>query len=57
MRLFESYYFVNEGFAKDMNLRIITSSNHFTKDSKRFDESLSSFAKFMNLIFDIFSRQ
>ena len=57
MRLFESYYFVNEGFAKDMNLRIITSSNHFTKDSKRIDESLSSFAKFMNLIFDIFSRQ
>ena len=57
MRLFESYYLVNEGFAKYMNLRIITSSIHFTKDSKRFDESLSSFAKFMNLIFDIFSRQ
>ena len=42
MRLLESYYLVNEGFAKDMNLRIITSSIHFTKDSKRFDESLSS---------------
>ena len=42
MRLLESYYLVNEGFAKDMNLRIITSSIHFTKDSKRSDESLSS---------------
>ena len=51
MRLLESYYLVNEGFAKDMNLRIITSSIHFTKDSKRFDESLSSWEKYFWHIF------
>ena len=34
--------FGNKGFTKDMNLRTITSSIRFIKDSKRFDESLSS---------------
>ena len=34
--------FVNKSFSKDMNFRIITSSIRFTKDSKRFVESLSS---------------
>ena len=34
--------FGNIGFSKDMNFRIITSSICFIKDSKRFDESLSS---------------
>ena len=34
--------FGNQSFSKDMNLRIITSSISFIKDSKRFDESLSS---------------
>ena len=32
----------NKRFIKDMNLRIITSSIRFIKDSKRFYESLSS---------------
>ena len=32
----------NKTFSKNMNLRIITSSIRFIKDSKRFDESLSS---------------
>ena len=32
----------NKVFSKDMNFRIITSSIQFIKDSKRFDESLSS---------------
>ena len=34
--------FGNKSFSKDMNFRIITSSIRFIKDSKRFDESLSS---------------
>ena len=34
--------FGNKGFTKDMNLRTITSLIRFIKDSKRFDESLSS---------------
>ena len=34
--------FGNIGFSKDMNFRIITSSICFIKDSKRFEESLSS---------------
>ena len=34
--------FGNKSFSKDMNFRIITSSIHFIKGSKRFDESLSS---------------
>ena len=37
--------FGNKGFSKDMNFRIITSSIRFIKDSKRFDESLSSWEK------------
>ena len=37
--------FCNKGFSKDMNFRIITSSVRFIKDSKRFDESLSSWEK------------
>ena len=35
----------NKVFSKDMNFRIITSSIQFIKDSKRFDESLSSWEK------------
>ena len=31
-----------KSFSKDMNFRIITSSINFIKDSKRFDETLSS---------------
>ena len=34
--------FGKKSFSKDMNLRIIISSIRFIKDSKRFDESLSS---------------
>ena len=34
--------FGNKRFSKDMNFTIITSSICFIKDSKRFDESLSS---------------
>ena len=34
--------FGNKSFSKDMKFRIITSSILFIKDSKRFDESLSS---------------
>ena len=34
--------FGNKSFSKDMNFRIIISSIRFIKDSKRFDESLSS---------------
>ena len=34
--------FGNKSFSKDINFRIITSSVRFFKDSKRFDESLSS---------------
>ena len=34
--------FGNKGFTKDMNLRTITSSIRFIKDSKIFDTSLSS---------------
>ena len=34
--------FGNKSFSKDMNFRIIRSSFRFIKDSKRFDESLSS---------------
>ena len=37
--------FSSKGFTKDMNLRIIMSSIRFIKDSKRFDESLSSCEK------------
>ena len=37
--------FGNKGFTKDMNLRTITSLIRFIKDSKRFDESLSSWEK------------
>ena len=37
--------FGNKSFSKDMNFRIITSSIRFIKDSKRFDESLSSWEK------------
>ena len=36
------FLFCYKGFTKDMNIRIITSSIRFIKDSKRFDESLSS---------------
>ena len=43
--------FGNKAFAKDINLRIITSSIHFIKDSKRFDESLSSWDKYFWHIF------
>ena len=34
--------FGNKSFSKGMNFRIVTMSIHFIKDSKRFDESLSS---------------
>ena len=34
--------FGNKAFTKDMNLRITTSSIRFIKDTKIFDESLSS---------------
>ena len=34
--------FGNKSFSKDMNFRINTSSVCFIKESKRFDESLSS---------------
>ena len=34
--------FGGKSFSKDMNFRIITSSVRFIKDSKRFDEALSS---------------
>ena len=34
--------FGDKSFSKYMNFRIITSSIRFIKDSKRFDESLSS---------------
>ena len=34
--------FGNRGFTKDINVRVITSSICFIKDSKRFDKSLSS---------------
>ena len=34
--------FGKKSFSKDMNFRIITSSIRFIKDSKRFDEKLSS---------------
>ena len=34
--------FGNKSFSKDMNFRIITSSIRFFKDSKRFDEPISS---------------
>ena len=34
--------FGDKRFSKDMNFRIVTSSIRFIKDSKRFDESLSS---------------
>ena len=37
--------FGNKIFSKDLNFRIITSSINFIKDSKRFDESLSSWEK------------
>ena len=37
--------FGNKSFSKDTNFRIITSSIYFIKDSKRFDESLSSWEK------------
>ena len=37
--------FGNKSFSKDMNLRVIAPSILFIKDSKRFDESLSSWEK------------
>ena len=37
--------FGDKSFSKYMNFRIITSSIRFIKDSKRFDESLSSWEK------------
>ena len=43
--------FVNKRFSKDMNFRIFTSSIRFIKDSKRFDESLSSWEKPFKYIF------
>ena len=43
--------FGNKSFSKDMNFRIITSSIRFIKDSKRFDESLSSWEKHFWYIF------
>ena len=44
--------FCNKFFSKDTNFRIITSLIHFIKDSKRFDESLSSWRN----LFDTFSQ-
>ena len=38
----QALLFGKKSFSKDMNLRIIISSIRFIKDSKRFDESLSS---------------
>ena len=37
--------FGNKSFFEDINFRIITSSTRFIEDSKRFDESLSSWEK------------
>ena len=37
--------FGNKGFPKDINFRIITFSIRFIKNSKRFDESFSSWEK------------
>ena len=41
----QALLFGKKSFSKDMNLRIIISSIRFIKDSKRFDESLSSWEK------------
>ena len=38
----QALLFGNKSFSKDMNFRIITSSIRFIKDSKKFDESISS---------------
>ena len=37
--------FGHKSFSEDMNFKIFTSSIHFIKDSKIFDESLSSWEK------------
>ena len=47
----QALLFGNKGFTKDMNFRIITSSICFIKNSKRFDESLSSGEKPFSHIF------
>ena len=52
MGFFESYYLVKR-FTKDTNLKIITYSIRFIRDSKRFDKSIF----FVRNLFDIFSRQ
>ena len=41
-KIFRVLLFSNKGFTKDMNLRTVSSSIRFIKDSKRFDELLSS---------------
>ena len=41
----QALLFGNKSISKDMNFRIITSSIGFIKDSKRFDESFSSWEK------------
>ena len=41
-KILQAFFFGDKRFSKDMNFRSIISSIRFIKDSKRFDESLSS---------------